>query len=194
MSMPTYKVCCDKCDYEAWSLKLWGAKEYIDSEGQRIPVDVTLNWCNECQSLEPVESFDHTEEYVKKLKEALNNIKDNTNSVPKLFYIRLMSWFRGADQCFLNEALEYTRKIELDFKRKGTEKCLTCGADDVHIYSGNKGIDWQLKFENDNDNTITNIQHPNCGGEFYISTDVIRVAMSSDMRTFTINGEELINS
>tara|TARA_R110001592_G_scaffold254784_2_gene518241 strand:+ start:1768 stop:2355 length:588 start_codon:yes stop_codon:yes gene_type:complete len=191
MSMPTFKVCCDKCDYEAWSLKLWGAKKYINSEGLSIPIDVTLSWCNNCRALEPVESFDNTSEYVTKLQAALNNIKANTNSVLKLLFIRLMSRLRITDKYFLDEAQEYARKIELDLKRKGTEKCLTCGSGDVDLYSGEQSIDWHLISESESDNTLVNIKHPYCGGEFYVPPDFIRIAMSAETQTFTVNGKKM---
>ena len=191
MSMPSYKVCCDKCDYQAWSHKLWGAKEYIDSNGKGIPVDATLGWCHKCQSIEPIESFDNTATYVSKLHDSLEAIKADTNSLFKLFFIRLMSRFRVTDKYFVNEAQEYARKIEQDIKRKGTEKCLTCGSNDVELYVGDKSIGWHSISEVDDENAFLNIQHPNCGGEFYIPPDIIRIAMALEQIKFSLDGNEI---
>jgi len=193
MSMPTYKVCCNKCDYQAWSHKLWGAKEYVDSSGKGIPVDATFSWCNKCQSIEPIESFDNTSTYVSKLHESLDAIKADTNSIIKLFFIRLMSRVRVTDKYFLNEAQEYARKIEQDIKRKGTEKCLSCGSNDVELYVGDKSIGWHSVSETDGESALLNIQHPNCGGEFFIPSEFNRIAMALEKRKFSLDGFEIKN-
>jgi len=193
MSMPTYKVCCDKCDFQAWSYKLWGAKEYVDSKGEEIPLDTTFSWCNKCQSIEPIESFDNTATYVSKLHQSLAAIKADTNSIIKLFFIRLMSSVRVTDKYFLNESQVYARKIEQDIKRKGTEKCLTCGSNNVELYAGDKSIGWHLFPEVDGENAFINIQHPNCGGEFYIPSKLNRIGMALERRMFSLDGLEIKN-
>lgn len=189
--MPIYKVCCEKCGYQAWSSKLWGPKSYIDSNGKDIPVNVSFSWCNECQSFEPVESFHNTLDYVHKLNESIENIKTDTNSIIKLFFIRLMSRTRVTDKYFVNEAERYVRKIEQDLKRKGTEKCITCGSEDVVLYSGDKSIGWQLVTKREDENVFINIQHPNCGGSLYITHDSLRIMMTFDERMFSLDGKEI---
>jgi len=47
--------------------------------------------------------------------------------------------------------------------------------------------------EVDGDNAFINIQHPNCGGEFYIPTECSRIGMALEIRIFPLNGLEIKN-
>ena len=75
----------------------------------------------------------------------------------------------------------------------GTEKCLTCGSNNVELYAGDKSIGWHLVPEVDGDNAFINIQHPNCCGEFYIPTECRRMRMALVIRIFSLNGLEIKN-
>ena len=61
MSMPTYQLQCDRCDYSVGSGLTWGHFEYETDSG-RLPVDRSLGWCNHCRGFQPIEAFNNVDE------------------------------------------------------------------------------------------------------------------------------------
>ena len=57
MSMPIAKIYCDRCEFVIGTNVGWGRFSYTLSEGRHLSIDRGLGWCNDCESLTPIESF-----------------------------------------------------------------------------------------------------------------------------------------
>ena len=133
MSMPTYQLHCERCDYSAGSGLTWGHFEYETDSG-RLPVDRSLGWCNHCHGFQPIECFDSVDE--EWLWADFELLEDAVKAGFWGRLGRLLGFFKHRDQQRLDKLQQTFESLLLAIRRKGSERCLRCGSTDYYLKPG----------------------------------------------------------
>ena len=80
MSVPSYSILCNQCDYKSSSRASHGRYFYKDDEGQ-FNLERQLGWCNGCQSITAIEDFSDTSKAASKIRSELESIRRDTGTV-----------------------------------------------------------------------------------------------------------------
>ena len=170
MSIPSYTMECDRCDYIAGSGITLGRFEYEMPWG-RNTIHRSLGWCNQCRGFQAIENFelDAFDE---------NWMWDDIESIEKSLlpntWTYLCSRLSGSYRQ-TSSSMETVRKHMQDLiicaRRKGTERCLSCGSTDHQAFDVAVTLEYDGFF---NGKQQTDFIHPGCGGHICL--------VGSDMR------------
>ena len=197
MSVPFFILYCINCDAEWSSLILYGYFEYQLPDGRRISAERCMGWCDNCRSVEVVESFSNKNTIAKQLKDAKNDLSTAISELPRTFFQRLI-WKYNAKKRMKTERAIKAQRVEinrfqtkLDFidSRIDAEKCLNCGSVDIRKF------DKMPNFSSDEYRSIvpkikpTSYLHPSCGGRLSVRTSGgVRISVEYPKRIYDING------
>jgi uncharacterized Zn finger protein (UPF0148 family) len=132
VSIPGIDLDCDKCGYQGGDSVVWGDFRYVDGECE-IPLNRTLGWCANCQALVAIEDFSDREEVAAEIEKIL----DEVSIVEKKWRsISLFSNRRKQRLARLEQLAGVTKRHALIERRKGHEKCLSCGSVNVSRFEG----------------------------------------------------------
>lgn len=192
MSIPGYSIKCEKCDYVADDGIRPTSYFYRNEQGE-FPLKHYYGWCFGCGKHRHIEDISKAA-----LHEAIDQVvgsrqtleKYNCGVVSKLLKAALPSRRRlvEREQEVLDGNLQY---IYLAALRKGKERCLTCGSNDVKPYRTNI-ITRGLKLEDDfvfSGRDITDYCHPGCGGLFHHVGTETRFLWKTQAIFYTPEGE-----
>jgi hypothetical protein len=186
MSMATYQLHCERCDYSAGSGLTWGHFEYETDSG-RLPVDRTLGWCNHCHGFQPIEAFNNVDE--EWLMADVARLADSVKAGVWGRLWRLFGFFTREDQRSLETVREAIDSLLLASRRRGSERCLRCGSTDHQVFNYAMQPDEQLNYTGTQQTGFT---HPGCGGTIQLVGEGMRFAMSfHSKKVYSAEGELL---
>lgn len=176
MSMPSVSFECTGCDLRGNSSAAFGRYQYLDETGA-VPLTQALGICDDCHGFRAIEAFDDAGKvrgeifigWIFVMLSRLRILKDET------------------PEDTAEELTGLRRRLGLIRKRKGDERCLTCGGRNVVPFTGKykhsvRGCDHDSK---------TGFIHPNCGGEILYWTDGSRMAFVFEEKMYSLEGKFL---
>ncbi len=178
---------CDRCDFKASNLVVWGRFYYQNFDGNLIPLKRNLGWCSSCKTLSAVENLSIDKTIYDKINEyeaELNKLKN-----PVFFIKHLMGSKKKEEikdriayaQQFIKEEIELVNILR---SRKTPPRCLRCSSSDVIQYKfPSAGFD-----ESPNKLFPTGFIHPGCGGNIIMSNSGIDFMMRRKSRAYTTDG------
>ena len=181
MSMPSIHLDCAECDFHGCTSVTWGLYSYLVNN-EEIPVNRVLGWCSDCDSFQPIECFD-PEESFQEIVKSRDQLKRFQSSLIMQILNRTR---RNQIQYYQDEINRHALNLYMISKRKGTEKCLTCGSSDTIKFDG----DYSLEYESGLYQGVkrTGFIHPKCGGEFIATPNPMRYHMRFTPKYYDING------
>lgn len=188
MSMPTYTLECDRCDYKAGSAMTWGRFEYELPEG-RVPVNRTIGWCNQCEGFQAIEVLE-LDSYE---RESLwLEIEQVEKTVFSYFWRYLAARMTGSYRRSVKSMVsirEYVHQLMLIDRRKGTERCLTCGSTDHQSFNETVRLQYSGTYSGEQ---LSDFEHPGCGGKIKMVGADMRLSMVfNTIRVYSPDGEYL---
>jgi len=168
MSVPTYSIQCDKCDYSSGSGVVFGGYMYQDNESL-FSCPRQLGWCDDCAQLQPIENFDSVNDALTDIMDSTHDIEKSTRSIWSNILNALIPSRRKSNAWDAERAQNAAKYIQITYDRAGCERCLQCGSHSVTPYRPNK-ISGDLDLDTDflfAGRIITDFIHPNCGGTFH---------------------------
>jgi len=183
--MPTTDLECDKCGFQGGSGVLHGDFRYVDGECE-IPLDRTLGWCADCQEFVPIEQFDDIEEVAAEIERVLYEMSIIEK---KWLPVSLFSNRRKQRLARLEQLAGLTKRLALIERRKGHEKCLSCGSVNVSRFDGDYSeID---SFKYSQKIIHTGYLHPGCGGEILATLCPMRFSIIFEPKCYSVNGDRI---
>lgn len=187
MSMPSYNLTCNKCDYSVSSMILWGGFLYTDGETE-FSCNKSMGWCDDCSAIAPIENFENTGRELEIIEQRSQWLRNENGTFRKALLNLLFSSRRKHQQSCLNDIYSASKTISLSRKRRGTECCLYCGGRSVHFFNG----DAKLGFSSDMKYTESHPSgfiHPHCGGEFVSKPNSMRFNVITRTRLYSVDGK-----
>jgi len=188
MSVPSYSILCNQCDYKSSSRASHGRYFYKDDEGQ-FNLERQLGWCNGCQSITAIEDFSDTSKAASKIRSELESIRRDTGTV----FANILNVLFKSHREWIDSTIEtinsYAKYIELAKARTGQERCLKCSSYVVVPYKPDKeGGDLDVHGFMYHGERNTDFVHPGCGGTFYEKADNVRLHGMFEPRFYTTDG------
>ena len=188
MSVPSYSILCNQCDYKSSSRASHGRYFYKDDEGQ-FNLERQLGWCNGCQSITAIEDFSDTSKAASKIRSELESIRRDTGTV----FANTLNVLFKSRRAWIDSIIEtinsYAKYIELAKGRTGQERCLKCSSYVVVPYKPTKeGGDLDAHGFMYHGERNTDFVHPGCGGTFYEKADNVRLHGMFEPRFYTTDG------
>lgn len=189
MSVASVIIHCEKCDYRASSNIVNGLFSYI-VDGKRVHTDRRIGWCNECEELRPLEYFkpDKLLAAVRQYLAEMDNLKPGG-----LLHLISSSRRYQIKNC-RQKIEEATLALHIAAKRTGSEKCLSCGSDNIDPNEGDYTLEYDVASSAYVDSKRSGLYHPRCGGEFIVTPDPVRYNITFDDRCYDFNGIRLSDS
>ena len=188
MSVPSYSILCNQCDYKSSSRASHGRYFYKDDEGQ-FNLERQLGWCNGCQSITAIEDFRKTAEVASKVRFELELISLKTGTIWANILNVLFKSRRKWIASIIETTGSYAKYIELAIARTGQERCLKCSSYVVIPYKLTKeGGDLDVHGFMYHGERNTDFVHPGCGGTFYEKADKVRLHGMFEPRFYTTDG------
>ena len=188
MSVPSYSILCNQCDYKSSSRASHGRYFYKDDEGQ-FNLERQLGWCNGCQSITAIEDFGKTSTAASEIRSKLELISLKTVTVWANILNILFKSRREWIGSIVESTRSYAKYIELAKVRTGQERCLKCSSYVVIPYNPTKeGGDLDVHGFMYHGERNTDFVHPGCGGTFYEKADNVRLHGKFEPRFYTTNG------
>ena len=189
MSVPSYSILCNQCDYKSSSRASHGRYFYKDDEGQ-FNLERQLGWCNGCQSITAIEDFGKTSTAASEIRSKLELISLKTVTVWANILNILFKSRREWIGSIVESTRSYAKYIELAKVRTGQERCLKCSSYVVIPYKPTKE---RGGFKEKGDFLYhgkyqTDFEHPGCGGMFYEKADNVRFSCKSESRFYKPDG------
>jgi hypothetical protein len=189
MSVPSYSILCNQCDYKSSSRASHGRYFYKDDEGQ-FNLERQLGWCNGCQSITAIEDFSDTSKAASKIRSELESIRRDTGTV----FANILNVLFKSRRAWIDSIIEtinsYAKYIELAKARTGQERCLKCSSYVVVPYKPAKeggGFKEKGDFMYHGEYQ-TDFEHPGCGGMFYEKADNVRLHGKFEPRFYKPDG------
>jgi hypothetical protein len=189
MSMPSYSILCNQCDYKSSSRASHGRYFYKDDEGQ-FNLERQLGWCNGCQSITAIEDFGKTSTAASEIRSKLELISLKTVTVWANILNILFKSRREWIGSIVESTRSYAKYIELAKVRTGQERCLKCSSYVVIPYKPTKeggGFKETGDFMYHGKHN-TDFEHPGCGGTFYEKSDNVRLHGKFEPRLYMTDG------
>jgi len=189
MSVPSYSILCNQCDYKSSSRASHGRYFYKDDEGQ-FNLERQLGWCNGCQSITAIEDFGKTSTAASEIRSNLYSIRRDTATVFANLLNVLFKSRRESLSSKIKAINGHAKYIELTEARRGQERCLKCSSHAVIPY---KPIREGGGFKETGDFMLhgqhgTDVEHPGCGGMFYEKADDVRLHGKFDSKFYKTDG------
>jgi len=189
MSVPSYSILCNQCDYKSSSRASHGRYFYKDDEGQ-FNLERQLGWCNGCQSITAIEDFSDTSKAASKIRSELESIRRDTGTV----FANILNVLFKSRRAWIDSIIEtinsYAKYIELAKARTGQERCLKCSSYVVVPYKPAKeggGFKEKGDFMYHGEYQ-TDFEHPGCSGTFYEKADNVRLHGMFEPRFYKPDG------
>ena len=188
MSVPSYSILCNQCDYKSSSRASHGRYFYKDDEDQ-FNLERQLGWCNGCQSITAIEDFSDTSKAASKIRSELESIRRDTGTI----FSNILNVLFKSRREWIDSTIEtinsYAKYIELAKARTGQERCLKCSSYVVVPYKpakegGNLDVNGFMYHGERN----TDFVHPGCGGTFYEKADNVRLHGKFEPRFYKPDG------
>lgn len=180
MSMPIAKIYCDRCEFVIGTNVGWGKFSYTLSEGRHLSIDRGLGWCNDCESLTPIESFAKPT----RLNEELEQLDSRIASLqPKGIFSKLL-WNQSQSKrevvSLREQRTEIAERLAFLSRRMAPPKCLECGSTAI----------LEIQFPpSDIRPAKVGWSHPNCGGELWIVDPEVRLSIKLKQRHYSAEGD-----
>jgi hypothetical protein len=176
MSVPIVAFECTSCDLHGSSSAAFGRYRYLDATGV-VPLIQALGICDDCHGFRAIESFGDAGKVRGEI--LLGWI------LVVLSRLRILK--NEASEDAAKELTGLNGRLRLIRKRKGDERCLTCGGRNVVPFTGKykhsvRGCDHESK---------TGFIHPKCGGEILYKVDGSRIAHAFKVQTYSFEGKLL---
>ena len=185
MSFPFTNLECDKCGFRGSDGVVYGVFRYVAGDSE-IPIRRTLGWCSDCRKFAAIEDFNDKEEVVAEIAKIQNELRTNTQ---KRLSISLFSNRHKQRLNRLEQLPGLIKRLALIEKRKGREKCLSCGSDNVSRFDG--GYSQIDPFASDQDAIHTGYMHPGCGGEFLATASPMRFFIKYEAKFYSVDGDRI---
>ncbi len=171
MSMPTIHLNCDKCGYSVSTTVICGSYSYLVNE-IKIPLKRKLGWCNCCNSFSAIEYFNDD------LFEEIINCRDHLEELQSRWILNCLSSSRRKEiNSYQKKLIEVSLRLHIISERKGDEKCLSCGSNDILLFDGDYSLEYDIIDGLYKGTKKTGFIHPNCGGEFIAIPSSYRIIM-----------------
>lgn len=190
MSLAVTTYYCTQCDFQSGDVRTWGTREYRLPNGVLLPVNKALGWCHDCADIAPIEDLS-VEPWLDDLRRARNKVDESGERPPRgkwrllrfVFptrYHRIVEdWFSA--QCSLDDALDGLELIRMQTR---PPKCLTCGSERVHTPLVTNQEPWA----DDAEPRRTGFQHPECGGEIWMTDAGMRIGLRPTTNRYSPDG------
>jgi len=184
MSMPFINLDCDKCDFHGSSMTTWGDFRYIANKSE-LNINRLLGWCFNCKKLAPVEDFSDIDEVIAEIGELTTDLKSDYEKWLSYLFLILT---RKHTVYRINEISDLTKRLHLIRQRKGSEKCLTCGSENIKIFDGDYSLEYEVMEGVFQGTKHTGFIHPECGGEIIASSNAMRLNMKFTPQCYNFDG------
>ena len=185
MGMPTSSITCKKCGFGVSSMLLWGEYVYVDQHNE-FNCNRTYGWCKYCAGITAVEDFTNISAQIKQIQMRSAWLRNENAS----FWHHLLCLFSSAkrkySQSHLDNVNNAVKTITLANKRRGTERCLSCGSNEIQTLNV---IDGTVQTLNTLSINNGNFAHPNCGGEFFIENNNIWFSVRGKKKIYAPDGK-----
>lgn len=205
MSMTSLSFRCDKCDFIASSMVLWGHINYKNN-GKSLNVNRKLGWCDDCRQICPIEELasPQTLEVAiakhRELQATLNSLTEPLK-LKRSFLARLLklepvlpntfSSLKSEIAILSDDIQEMREQLSFFENRKSSPRCLSCGS---HRISSLPNFEYPDEVDDyDEAKTVYVMPHPICGGAIKVHNPSIRFTMKMRERVFDIEGIEIKN-
>lgn len=177
MSIPSKVYFCEKCDYTSSNLSLWAEYNYYLINDTKVTLKKELHWCVDCNKFTPCESFEDLESVESKIAETIDmlNKYDKPLKLITSFIIPSVRWNK---QFLMNSLLDHIERVKLIKLRKGSERCLCCGSQNLIPFEDNAKLIPKTWPESYSGNEPTGFVHPNCGGRIRARSSNSRFTLS----------------
>ncbi len=187
MSMPYRILECEKCGYTASEFSLWGRRSYR-VDGLDVPMYVRFGWCARCEELLAIESFEDADTTLKEVEDARGDLHRYLGS-PLAPLLGLLLPGRRKALGYAMERLHIgARRLHVIARRRGTERCLSCGSREVIPFEGNMDLPYDLMNRSFQGLRLTGFVHPGCGGIFFAKPSGVCINMVMPRRWYDFDG------
>lgn len=191
MSLPATTFFCTQCDFKQGDARIWGTKEYVLESGVRIPVNLLLGWCRDCNGLAAVESLSENDRS-KVFVEAQEALAARGTRPVRRWWQSHRFVFRGLWRKRVNDWMYFASEVEdardalrLIGKRKNPPRCLACGSRRVTAPFVADNTAWI----DETKPKRTGFIHPGCDGEIWMVRDGLRIGLKPSVRRYTPEGD-----
>jgi excinuclease UvrABC ATPase subunit len=164
---------------------LWGAYVYVDQQDE-FSCNRTYGWCKHCAGITAVEDFTNINGQLEQIRMRSAWLKDESASFWHHFICLFSTAKRKYSQSHLDDVNNAVKTITLANKRRGTERCLSCGSNAVQTL---KIVDGALQMQNSSGIIKDNFAHPDCGGEFLIENNDIWFSVRGRKKIYSHDGK-----
>lgn len=203
MSVPAAFFNCDKCDFGASSMVLWGVFNYKVAD-QLISVERSLGWCGECNTIRPIEVLPDRER-MQEMQAKCGELHAHIENALTLLRSQ-QSWF-GKLVGLKVRVPQHIQKKQDEFKslsakvqedqltlgaiegRNSGPRCLLCGSERTSLLPKFPAPPEAEDFEEPE--PAPAFIHPNCGGQVMVTHPVIRWSVQLKERTYDSEGRML---
>lgn len=181
MSMPYDFIKCTHCDFIGFDRVLWGRRDYLLSDGQRMRVDRQMGWCHACDDVTAIEDLSDVE--------AKGTISEANTELATLKRPGLIATLQRKFNYGPQQIEHWQEKIQvaearLSFLRSRQDpiRCLICSSTHVEpIYpESERGLHVMSR--------RVHFMHPNCGGNLFRENSNCWEAGLPMARTYSANG------
>ncbi len=131
MSMPADEIYCDRCDFQASTLKVWGSYEYLLPDGGRVPMSYRLGWCHSCGDLVVIEDLSVADQLTADMKKATDRLVPLIEPGLRNTLKRLRPLTRREINDLKLELHATESVLQLLRDRTSPARCLTCAGTDI---------------------------------------------------------------
>ncbi|NOH79499.1 hypothetical protein F0231_07060 [Vibrio sp. RE86] len=182
MSVPSTILTCDRCGFSSSTSRGSGNYKYL-IEGKEVYVSKMLGWCQDCNNFQAIEHFDADRPW--------NEIIECREEIERL-KSRYLPWKNRRYIRYQQDTIEQNTQLLYVFaKRKGSEKCLTCGSQKIIPFDGDCSLKLDAEAYVYTGEKPTGFKHPGCGGEFVATPAEVRLSLRRATVYYDIAGNKL---
>jgi hypothetical protein len=185
VSVPTTTLECESCGYTGSTGVVFGAFMYLVDDREYV-INRTLGWCSDCDGFVPIEQFSDETVALARLE---SSIGEMSRYFSRTIMLCLTRRARSRRDSLLDDLSETAFRLRLGRDRRGTEKCLRCGRQQV--VPVNCSLFPEDYYEESDTQTTIGFTHPDCGGQILASICPIRFNRVFEPEYFSINGYRL---
>jgi hypothetical protein len=184
MSIASINFDCNKCDYSSSNLSLYNNYKYVIGGSTVKYLSCKLGWCNNCKGIVAVEDFGDCNTDYEEIRDLADYLISGYNGN------RVITSDDFKEDCLdkLHKILELNEHIRFRNLRKDTEKCLSCGSEDILPFNADYKLEYNSWLRQYLGKKKTGFLHPNCGGEIIASGSGHCYALSRNPKYYNWNG------